>query len=87
MAHRKVPPVAPQCPLDHQKILKGAAEASDLREFFRPTTGHLNPPRVDGMTLFSSSGDELGIDKWEPASSIAMLRALFHPWPRAHCPA
>ena len=32
---------------------------------------------IDGMTLFSSSGDELGIDTWEPASSIAMLRALF----------
>lgn len=54
MAHRKVPPVAPQYPLDHQKSPRGAAEASNLREFPRPTTSHFKIPRVDVSTVICS---------------------------------
>ena len=72
MAHRKVPPVAPQCPLDHQKSPRGAAEASNLREFPRPTTSHFKIPRVTLKDLRSSKEKP----QWLKQRYDSSLRAL-----------
>ena len=71
MAHRKVPPVAPQYPPDHQKSPRGAAEASNLREFPRPTTSHFKTPRVEKPSSFFFNINKRSL--WASTASFGMI--------------